>query len=105
MLRSHCQPCGDQTVLCHAASPYRLVLPNQAIKDPGQLLLIVWLRVAGNSRFPNSSQAEQKVALCTTNEIDHLLLKLVGRSRYCYILMVLTNARASLAHLAMQKNL
>ena len=45
MLRSHCQPCGDQAVLCHAMSPHGLVPPKQAIKGPSQMWLRhVWLR-------------------------------------------------------------
>jgi len=74
MLRSHCQPCGDQAVLCYAMSPQGLVPPKQAIKDPGQMWLRgVWLTDFAVSRHPlvppNSCRGEQKVAICATTKI------------------------------------
>ena len=37
MLKNHCQPCGDQGVLCHATSPHGLILP---IKQSGSLVMV-----------------------------------------------------------------
>jgi hypothetical protein len=37
MLKNHCQPCGDQGVLCHATSPYGLILP---IKRSRSLVMV-----------------------------------------------------------------
>ena len=37
MLKNHCQPCGDQGVLCYATSPQVLILP---IKQSGSLVMV-----------------------------------------------------------------
>ncbi len=35
MLKNHCQPCGDQGVLCHATLPHGLIPPIKRSRVPG----------------------------------------------------------------------
>jgi len=35
MLKNHCQPYGDQGVLCHATSPHGLIPPIKRSRVPG----------------------------------------------------------------------
>jgi hypothetical protein len=39
ILRSYCQPCGDQGVLCYATSPHGLVPPIKRSRIPGHLVI------------------------------------------------------------------
>ena len=59
MLKNHCQPCGDQGVLCHATSPHGLIPPIKRSRVPGlaERVAVVMVRLLPkNSVFPIYSE-------------------------------------------------
>ena len=59
MLKNHCQPCGDQGVLCYATSPHVLILP---IKQSGSLVMVTV--ITAYLPFVIKAVAAERVAEC-----------------------------------------